>query len=150
MVDFSVGVGSAVDVRVSVDPIVTVGRLVGVGVSVDWIMVGMLGDDIGVCCPIWVNAVRVKATLVATDPLPGPGVPRFGILHDVRKVINKMDTISRRQLGSLFVWQDGHLGELTIFIEFSTLTNGVIFFEMISLEPGSFFQIIGLSETEHL
>ena len=89
MVDFSVGVGSVVGVSVSVDPIVTVGRLVGVGVSVEWIIVGALGDDIVVSCPIWANAVRVKATLVATDPLPGPGVPRFGILHDVRKVINK-------------------------------------------------------------
>jgi hypothetical protein len=89
------------------------GFSVGVWVDVGGTTVGEGGEAKGVCCAGWVNATRVKATLVATVPVSVPVPPPCGMLQDVRRMISNMETARRGKIDFVFQLQEVQIREMS-------------------------------------
>jgi hypothetical protein len=61
--------------------------------------VGEPGEVIGTCCADWVNATRVKATLVETVPESGPFTPPCGRLQAARRMTIIKEAARRGKIG---------------------------------------------------
>jgi hypothetical protein len=128
-----------------VGPVVAVWLWVGIW-GVGCTPVGEPGEVKGVCGADWVNAARVKATLVAMVPESGSVTPPCGMLQAARMITNNKKTARREKID--FIWINTPSFSIWMLMCFNFRRCSVYYRTILFGTLVFFFRLFGNSHTK--